>query len=388
MTAAPLTHLRYDAHEPLPAFRERQRHAYQAGKAVWRDGRISAQVLLLYEELVRFVGANRFAWVKEETLALELRRSVSTIKRWMQQLVRVGLILRERRFGATSLTYIAAYDRDGEPEVSSEQDSAADARQAANPSSVVLADTRVDDVQGVPSDVAHEENSAGSGAGQRAAGLFFGRTDEPSIGSSLRRDSFKRQHVKISGGGTTAHDIRSDDEDATLSMDRLEAEGVSDRNVLHELRQQPVEQVEQVIRYVARCRTHDDSRRPGLIVHLLRGGFRAHHNRHGRHRHMPSVQHTAVGARADVTPAGSDRQVIPEWEDARTLLATQLDPQEYITWIAPCEVLLRNGDHVVLGTPNVFVRDEIEGRYRPQLEAALQTVYGQPVTIDVVIGIE
>ncbi len=32
MTAAGLAHLRYDAHEPLPAFRERQRHAYQAGK--------------------------------------------------------------------------------------------------------------------------------------------------------------------------------------------------------------------------------------------------------------------------------------------------------------------------------------------------------------------
>ena len=171
-------------------------------------------------------------------------------------------------------------------------------------------------------------------------------------------------------------------------MDRLEAEGVSDRNVLHELRQQQVEQVEQVIRYVARCRTHDDPRRPGLIVHLLRRGFRAHHKCSGHHRNLTSAQHTAVGARADVLPSGSDRQVIPEWEDARTLLAKHLDRQEYITWIAPCEVLLRNGDHVVLGTPNVFVRDEIEGRYWPQLEAALQTVYGQPVTIDVVIGIE
>src|ERR687894_1244819 len=110
MTAAPLTHLRYDAHEPLAAFRERQRHAYQAGKDAWRDAQITAQALQLYEELVRFVGANRYAWVKEETLAVELRRSASTIKRWMQQLVDANLIRRERRFGATSLTYLTAYD--------------------------------------------------------------------------------------------------------------------------------------------------------------------------------------------------------------------------------------------------------------------------------------
>jgi hypothetical protein len=79
-------HLRYNPHETLAAFQARQRHAYQAGKAAWREGRINAQALQLYEELVRYVGANTCAWVKEETLASELGRSVSTIKRWMQQL--------------------------------------------------------------------------------------------------------------------------------------------------------------------------------------------------------------------------------------------------------------------------------------------------------------
>ena len=123
-------------------------------------------------------------------------------------------------------------------------------------------------------------------------------------------------------------------------------------------------------------------------MHLLRRGFGAHHNRHGRHHHEPSAQRTAAGAGADVPPSGSDRRVVAEWEAARALLARQLDPQEYRTWIAQCEVLLRNGAQVVLATPNVFVRDEIERRYRPQIEAVLQTVYGQPVRIDLAIGIE
>ena len=133
MTAASLAHLRYDAHEPLPAFRERQRQAYQAGKSAWRDSQITAQALQLYEELVRFVGANRFAWVKEQTLAGELRRSASTIKRWMQQLVEANLIRRERRFGATSLTYITAYEPDADVDTPLEQ--AADAALPAAESS-------------------------------------------------------------------------------------------------------------------------------------------------------------------------------------------------------------------------------------------------------------
>src|SRR5919199_2183834 len=130
MTAAGLhpTHLRYNPHETLAAFQARQRHAYQAGKTAWRAGRINAQALQLYEELVRYVGANTCAWVKEETLARELDRSVSTIKRWMQQLVQAQLIRRGRRFGATSLTFLTAYDP---VDAAAVQDDAQDATQAA-----------------------------------------------------------------------------------------------------------------------------------------------------------------------------------------------------------------------------------------------------------------
>ena len=112
MTAATFhpTQLRYNPHETRETFQARQRHAYQAGKGAWRAGLINAQALQLYEELVRYVGGNRCAWVKEETLAAELHRSASTIKRWMQQLVQAGLIRRGRRFGATSLTALTAYD--------------------------------------------------------------------------------------------------------------------------------------------------------------------------------------------------------------------------------------------------------------------------------------
>src|SRR5919199_3526551 len=91
----PPSHLLYNAHETLEEFRSRQRDAYHAGKLAWREGVINGQALQLYNELVQRVGANKFAWIKEETLAKQLGRSVSTIKRWMNQLVKVGLIQRD-----------------------------------------------------------------------------------------------------------------------------------------------------------------------------------------------------------------------------------------------------------------------------------------------------
>src|SRR4051812_11997015 len=114
MSTAPFrpSHLLYHPQETFEAFQSRQRSAYQAGKQAWRAGRVNGQALQLYDELVRSVGANSFCWVKEETLAAQLGRSASTIKRWMSLLVQAGLIRRGRRFGHSSLTTITAYHRD------------------------------------------------------------------------------------------------------------------------------------------------------------------------------------------------------------------------------------------------------------------------------------
>src|SRR5690349_13498032 len=95
--------------EPRETFQARQRQAYNAGKVAWRDDRINGQALQLYEELVRRVGANLYCWIGEETLAMELGRSTSTIKRWMRQLIAARLIRRDRQFGHTTHTYISAY---------------------------------------------------------------------------------------------------------------------------------------------------------------------------------------------------------------------------------------------------------------------------------------
>ena len=270
------SHLLFNVHETLEEFRSRQRAAYHAGKLAWREGLINAQALQLYNELVQCVGANQFAWVKEETLAEVLDRSVSTIKRWIRQLVSAGLIRRGRRFGTSSLTYIIAYNQ------SSEADEHLDttAGPAGDHSSLHEPHPQGHDQHGsqaasvLPLPALADLGSSIQASDTPPATPFGWSTNEPSFGSFSHRQTFKDQHVNsFGGGGNQTAQTRDERIDGTEASSRLQAEGVADPDVLAELQKCPMREIDCVIRYVARCRERDDPRRPGLIVHLLRRGF-------------------------------------------------------------------------------------------------------------------
>jgi hypothetical protein len=373
---------------------------------------------------VRYVGGNRFAWVKEETLAAELHRSASTIKRWMQQLVQAGLIRRGRRFGATSLTFLTTYDP---VDAAAVQDDAQDAMQAAAP------------VAGhAPTEPAMAQDDPGDGAGEDVCAVvgdasagtetttptpvegpaavpaarptsFFEPRCEPSISSHVRRDSIKTTQLNSHGGGGTGSPTPSGEvvvETATTA--RLQEEGIVDITVLNELHDRPIAQVETVIRYVAHCRTRDDPRRPGLIVHLLRRGFGLRRrSRHPAASCAPPQGMAPATAALPVAPAlpalpadgiprdplvptdavvPADELLTPVWQQTLALLQVQLDPAGFETWIAPNRLLVLEGETAVLGTPNVFVRDELAAHYRTLVEATVGQVLGRPITLEVVIG--
>ena len=99
-------------------------------------------------------------------------------------------------------------------------------------------------------------------------------TDAITISADLRSHTYKDQHTRPRGGdGGESRDITDKRVRITPGVTYLEEEGIIDPGVLRELCQCPAAQVEQVVHYVARCRSADDPRRPGLIVHLLRRGF-------------------------------------------------------------------------------------------------------------------
>ena len=398
------SHLLYNPHETLDELRERQCSAYQAGKLAWRAGLINGQALQLYNELIRCVGANRFAWIKEDTLAEQLGRSVSTIKRWMSQLVSANLVHRGRRFGSASLTYIVAYRQssalEDQPAVSAESATGASSLDAAQQEGNSEPPMHASVVVSSPALTTPASPPDACGALREAS--FFEPTSEPSMSSFSRRHTFKSQHVKTSGGGGTdspQSNIVPIEENEAIA--RLQAEGVEDRTVLHELHARPIDEIECVIRYVARCRDKDDPRRPGLIVHLVRRGFgRRRRSDVDGPRHKERCHHQAGGngsparARDDLrrylAPEPQVDPVSPAltevWQGVLDQLSQTLAGTDYETWIKPSSLVALEDGLAVVATPNIFVRQHVEQCYKALLEEAVSHACGRLTVLQVVIG--
>jgi hypothetical protein len=92
----------------------------------------------------------------------------------------------------------------------------------------------------------------------------------------------------------------------------------------------------------------------------------------------------------DRATAPHSAAVVPE-PDARWLvacahLAQVVAPDDCELWLRPLVVLDSSADRVVVGAPNVFVRDEVRNRFFPELEAAVGHAWGQAVALELAIA--
>ena len=74
------------------------------------------------------------------------------------------------------------------------------------------------------------------------------------------------------------------------------------------------------------------------------------------------------------------------WQRVQAHVAPELSKDEYDTWIEPLTLVALEDDLAVVGTPNIFVRCEVERAYKAHLEAALARACGRPVILQAVIG--
>ncbi len=74
------------------------------------------------------------------------------------------------------------------------------------------------------------------------------------------------------------------------------------------------------------------------------------------------------------------------WQKIQAELATQLSKNDWETWIKPAALLDLDQTTAVVGTPNIFVRQEVGQHYRHHIERALATEFGYPLEVEVVIG--
>ncbi len=74
------------------------------------------------------------------------------------------------------------------------------------------------------------------------------------------------------------------------------------------------------------------------------------------------------------------------WQAALGDLQVQMPRNEFETWIKPTSLVAVEESLAIVGTPNIFVRQELEGRYVAPITDTLSSIIGYPVQVQVVIG--
>lgn len=401
-TAHDRTELVYDPNETYEDFCARRQHAVEQGRQAVRERRISGDLYLFYEYLIERVGANRYTWVSEETLTEVFGVDASTIKRWIARLVRAGLIRRQRQFATSSRTYLTAYDP---PLLDAEAEAPADER---TPEPAVMRDQA-------------EADPGPVDQGSTPEVVSFRRTDAPTFGADLPRDSIKVQHLNPGGGGVGI--FRKNQAIAPEIRHLLEREGVHGFYLAPQIQQQPIEELHAVSRYLDQ--QHNVRDRARLFAALAVGGFGAlllagrapQRSPHVKHRsgrapqaqgthvntHLkyvsgalaPYIQGSTAPPESAAAPADPDPQVVQAvppspirqtWQQALAALGHVLPASEIATWFAEAQLLQFDDGLAVVGVSNIFAREKLATCYQARIAQALSASCGRSVQVQIELG--
>ncbi|CAA9351507.1 MAG: hypothetical protein AVDCRST_MAG93-7141 [uncultured Chloroflexia bacterium] len=370
----------------LGQLRARRSHAFVIGEAKARQREISADAyLFLYKELVGLAGDRTYCWPGMDFLVERLGTSEGTLKRWMKELEKADLIQRKPRPGGqTSLTYITAYLEaaaavEASPAQSLCDDDANEAKHTAEgPLSSALPAQAEEIGPSSPSSVQHSSSA-----------LFFGPEQEITVdrcaGSSLISHTVKSQDLKnLNGyGGGAEKPMPSRIEDADEILNLLNDEGVHDDEAITELREKPAVELQALSQYLdkqtnIRCR-------PGLFVWLARQDFGAkllagRQRREARRLHRPRV-----AERAELVANPSRQELVELWQRVLDQVGRELPQNDFATWLQPTHLLELDANDAFLGTPNIFVREQIEACFLDMLTEKLRGATDRPVQVHVVI---
>lgn len=74
------------------------------------------------------------------------------------------------------------------------------------------------------------------------------------------------------------------------------------------------------------------------------------------------------------------------WQQVLDELRRAVTDGEFQIWFAEAQLLQLEDGEAIIGTPNIFAREQLQACYAQHLREALMTIVGQPVTVQVVIG--
>lgn len=394
----------YDARETVAAFAARQRQAFAAFDVVWRAGQVSLKLKGYYDQLVRDVGTNAYAWWTEERWAEAFGVSVSTIKRVLRALTRAGLIRRERQFGTSSRTYLTVYDRVAADACATTATAALPVLQHDRPPEhgpehghhpeIGHCHTHGDDAD---HDGDHDDRdralthdpmlplALGATQDQRQVDRqFFGSRPDPTIGSVLLPDHLKTRHLTVGAAGVLPPAAVTD----PLTRQVLTHEGVADFILAPQLAQQAAGELQAVSQYLDTQASVRD--RPRLFAWLATHGF-GRQLLAGRSTRAPASARTGRPQRTPPAAVPSLPPPVPLlsaqtaiWTAVRTQIQTDRHTTELAGWLTDTVLLELTDDTAVIGTPNVFVRDAVAA-HTTVLAAELAAGTGQDVDVTVVV---
>ena len=371
----------------LVQFRRRRSTAFALGEAKARQREISADAyLFLYKELVGLAGDRTYCWPSLGFLAATLDTSEGTLKRWMKELERADLIRRQPRPGGqTSLTYITAYlAPDPAAAAAAVEDEAPPEAAAGQSSASPVAPAGRRAHAEPPSSAPPQRDWAAQPA------LFFGselqivsdrRARSETISHTVKSQQFKNPG-RYGGGTCQSPHSKVPVGGAPAALALLDAEAVCDPAAVAALQQKPLAELRAVSRYLDH-QTNIQCR-PGLFVWLARHDFGAQLLA-GQHQRAARSCPRALPPPPTVEPPRNPA-LATAWEAVQHQLGQVLPPEDFATWVAPTTLQAIEGEDIVLGTPNVFVRQELEGRLREPLVAALEAVLGHAVAVHLIIG--
>ncbi|GAC1543354.1 MAG: hypothetical protein NVS2B7_17060 [Herpetosiphon sp.] len=105
---------------------------------------------------------------------------------------------------------------------------------------------------------------------------------------------------------------------------------------------------------------------------------------------IPSPQHKQAFLSSDEATtacAADDSELVRVWQAVLISLQTDTARWEWETWLEPCHLIELEIERVVITTPNVFVRQEVETKYLMSLTNALHRVLRREVEVHVVIAV-
>lgn len=372
--------------------------AYAAGRVALKARRISRPAHELYEIYVLRTGDNPYCWPGVDVLREEMDCSDRQISRYNRELLKAGLIERERQMGRKWHTYVVAFKPDATAPVylpdsvnfggcDPTKNGGCDPTKNGDSDPPKMADLKLkekkkktnhpkEDHPNHPraTAVAGEGANAPTGESEKEQPRSVdGATPSPhsAAPSPVRLPTLEQrpvyEHLLAARHPKTGAPIAQ----AMKVLDGLAATGRLD-----------MAYVERLLRY---CGEH--GRDWGLLVKLAGDpGFELA----APNGHYDELPHEAYAAQTQQQPtpehlaaAHDAPEDSSQWQAVQALLKAEA---EYVVWIAPLRLLAIDGERALIGAPDVISRDAVRGEYADKIAAALAQVLGQAVQVDVVIG--